>query len=471
MLNIYEREKCWGVIVQFGGQTPLNLAAALQANGVNIIGTQPASIELAEDRKHFAAVLEKLGLLQPPNGTAVNADEAVAIAARIGYPVLVRPSFVLGGRAMEIVYAEEDLRRYMANAISVSPERPILVDRFLEDATEVDVDCLSDGETIVLGAIMEHIEQAGIHSGDSACVIPSFSLSEGVRADHHRRHEGPGARVAGQRPDERAVRGQGRDGLRAGGQPARLAHDAVRQQGHRRAAGEAGGEGHGRAQARGPGVHRGSASRRISSVKEAVFPFMRFPGVDITLGPEMKSTGEVMGIDADLGLAYAKIADGGRFAAAQRGQSVHQRQGRRQGDRRRSWRGITWTLGFQLYATSGTAAALAAAGVPVKKLFKLTEGRPNVLDMIKNGEIAFIINTPSGKNPREDEVIIRGAAVTYRIPIMTTLSAAAASVNGIRSLQGKGLSVKPLQEYHAALANSRERSACRTTARPISSAA
>ena len=181
VLNIYERERCWGVIVQFGGQTPLNLAAALQANGVHIIGTQPASIELAEDRKHFAALLEKLQLMQPPNGTAVNADEAAAIAEKIGYPVLVRPSFVLGGRAMEIVYAEEDLRRYMTNAISVSPERPILVDRFLEDATEVDVDCLSDGETIVLGAIMEHIEQAGIHSGDSACVIPSFSLSAGVR--------------------------------------------------------------------------------------------------------------------------------------------------------------------------------------------------------------------------------------------------------------------------------------------------
>ena len=449
VLNIYERERCWGVIVQFGGQTPLNLAAALQANGVNIIGTQPASIERAEDRKHFAAVLEKLKLLQPPNGTAVNADEAVAIAARIGYPVLVRPSFVLGGRAMEIVYAEEDLRRYMANAISASPERPILVDRFLEDATEVDVDCLSDGETIVLGAIMEHIEQAGIHSGDSACVIPSFSLSEGVRRtiteatkDLARELE-----VSGLMNVQFAVKDESVYVLEVNPRASRTTPFVSKAIGVPLAKLAA----------------KVMAGRKLAdlgfteevhpthfSVKEAVFPFMRFPGVDITLGPEMKSTGEVMGIDADLGLAYAKsqmaagsplpkggnlfisVKDGDKMTAVALARDYV-------------------ALGFQLHATSGTAAALAAAGVPVKKLFKLTEGRPNVLDMIKNGEISFIINTPSGKKPREDEVKIRGAAVTYRIPIMTTLSAAAASVNGIRSLQGKGLSVRPLQEYHAAI--------------------
>ena len=454
VLNIYEREKCWGVIVQFGGQTPLNLAADLQKNGVNIIGTQPASIELAEDRKHFAALLEKLRLLQPPNGNAVNEDEAVVIANRIGYPVLVRPSFVLGGRAMEIVYAEDDLRRYMRAAVAVSPDRPILVDRFLEDATEVDVDCLSDGETIVLGAIMEHIEQAGIHSGDSACVIPPFSLSDAVQATITEATKSLARELKGQRTDERAVRRQGRDGLRAGGQPPRLAHDALRQQGHRRAFGETGGEGHGRAANWPTSVSRRKLRPKHFSVKEAVFPFVRFPGVDITLGPEMKSTGEVMGIDADLGLAYAKsqmaagspLPLGGNLFISVKDADKPEAV---------KLAAAFVELGFQLYATGGTAAALAAAGVPVKKLFKLTEGRPHVLDMIKNGEIAFIINTPSGKNPRRDEVVIRGAAVAYRIPIMTTLSAAAASVGGIRSLQVKGLNVKPLQEYHANLATAK----------------
>ena len=449
VLNIYEREKCWGVIVQFGGQTPLNLAAALQANGVNIIGTQPASIEQAEDRKYFAALLEKLKLMQPPNGAAVNADEAVAIAEKIGYPVLVRPSFVLGGRAMEIVYAEEDLRRYMKNAISASPERPILVDRFLEDATEVDVDCLSDGETIVLGAIMEHIEQAGIHSGDSACVIPSFSLSESVRQSitDATKALARELEVSGLMNVQFAVKGETVYVLEVNPRASRttpfvskaigvpLAKLAAKVMAGRKLADLGFTE----------EVHP-----KHFSVKEAVFPFMRFPGVDITLGPEMKSTGEVMGIDADLGLAYAKsqmaagspLPKGGNlFISVKDGDKMTAVRLARE----------YVALGFQLYATSGTAAALSAAGVPVKKLFKLNEGRPNVLDMIKNGEISFIINTPSGKKPREDEVKIRGAAVSYRIPIMTTLSAAAASVNGIRSLQAKGLSVKPLQEYHAAI--------------------
>ena len=450
VLNIYERERCWGVIVQFGGQTPLNLAASLQANGVNIIGTQPASIELAEDRKHFAALLGRLGLLQPPNGTAVNEDEAAAIATDIGYPVLVRPSFVLGGRAMEIVYVEEDLRRYMKNAISVSPERPILVDRFLEDATEVDVDCLSDGETIVLGAIMEHIEQAGIHSGDSACVIPSFSLSEKVRRDitEATRALARELKVSGLMNVQFAVKDDTVYVLEVNPRASRttpfvskaigvpLAKLAAKVMAGRKL------------------VDLGFTEEVIPqhfSVKEAVFPFMRFPGVDITLGPEMKSTGEVMGIDADLGLAYAKSQMAAGSPLPRGGNlfiSVKDTDKARAVQLARDY----VDLGFQLHATSGTHAALTEAGVPAQKLFKLKEGRPNVLDMIKNGEIAFIINTPSGKSPRADEVIIRGAAVTYRIPIMTTLSAAAASVNGIRSLQAKGLSVRPLQEYHAALA-------------------
>ncbi len=449
VLNIYQRERCWGVIVQFGGQTPLNLAAALEKNGVNIIGTSPKSIEMAEDRKHFAGLLEKLRLMQPPNGTATEEDEAADIAARIGYPVLLRPSFVLGGRAMEIVYTEEDLRRYMRNAVAVSSSRPILVDRFLEDATEVDVDCLCDGETIVLGAIMEHIEQAGIHSGDSACVIPSFSLSDRVRETitTATRALARELKVSGLMNVQFAIKEETVYVLEVNPRASRtipfvskaigvpLAKLAAKVMAGRKLADL-------------------GFTREITpphfSVKEAVFPFVRFPGVDITLGPEMKSTGEVMGIDSDLGLAYAKsqmasgsplplggnlfisVKDSDKPEAVKLAKSYVE-------------------LGFQLYATGGTAAALTAEGVPVKKLFKLAEGRPTVLDMIKNGEIAFIINTPSGKKPRLDEVQIRGAAVTHRVPIMTTLSAAAASVNGIRSLQAKGLTVRTLQEYHAAM--------------------
>ena len=449
VLNIYEREKCWGVIVQFGGQTPLNLAAALQANGVNIIGTQPASIELAEDRKHFAALLEKLNLKQPPNGTATNEEQAVGVANRIGYPVLMRPSFVLGGRAMEIVYAEEDLRRYMKNTTSVSVDRPILVDRFLEDATEVDVDCLSDGETVVLGAIMEHIEQAGIHSGDSACVIPSFSLSAGVRRTitEATKALAKELQVSGLMNVQFAVKEETVYVLEVNPRASRTTPFVSKAIGVPLAKLAA----------------KVMAGRKLKalgfteevipkhfSVKEAVFPFVRFPGVDITLGPEMRSTGEVMGIDADLGLAYAKSQmaagsplplNGNLFISVKDADKPVAVGLARQ----------YVELGFQLYATGGTAAALEGAGVPVKRLSKLSEGRPHVLDMIKNGDIAFIINTPSGKQPRADEVRIRGAAVTYRVPIMTTLSAAAASVNGIRSLQGKGLSVKPLQEYHAGI--------------------
>ena len=449
VLNIYERERCWGVIVQFGGQTPLNLAAALEANGVNIIGTSPKSIEMAEDRKHFAALLDKLKLKQTPNGNATDEDEAADVADRIGYPVLLRPSFVLGGRAMEIVYNEEDLRRYMRNAVAVSPERPILVDRFLEDATEVDVDCLSDGETIVLGAIMEHIEQAGIHSGDSACVIPSFSLSDTVRETITTATKALARelKVSGLMNIQFAIKEEAVYVLEVNPRASRtipfvskaigvpLAKLAAKVMAGRKLADL-------------------GFTKEITpphfSVKEAVFPFVRFPGVDITLGPEMKSTGEVMGIDSDLGLAYAKsqmasgsplplggnlfisVKDSDKPEAVKLGKAYVE-------------------LGFQLYATGGTAAALAAESIPVKKLFKLAEGRPTVLDMIKNGEIAFIINTPSGKKPRLDEVQIRGAAVTHRVPIMTTLSAAAASVNGIRSLQAKGLTVRTLQEYHAAM--------------------
>lgn len=447
VLNIYEREKCWGVIVQFGGQTPLNLAAGLKKAGVNIIGTQPESIEVAEDRKHFAAMLDKLGLLQTPNGNATNEAEAIEIADRIGYPVLVRPSFVLGGRAMELVYNADDLRRYIRTAVEASPERPVLVDRFLEDATEVDVDCIADGETFVLGAIMEHIEQAGIHSGDSACVIPSFSLSDKVREEISKATKAMAKElnVRGLMNVQFAVKDEKVYVLEVNPRASRTVPFVSKAIGVPLAKLAA-------------KIMAGMTLKELGfteevepkhySVKEAVFPFIKFPGIDIVLGPEMKSTGEVMGIDEDLGLAYAKAQMAAQPPLPDKGNLFISVKDSDKAEAAALAAEFV-QLGFKIFATSGTAAAIKAQGVPVTKLFKLTEGRPNVLDMIKNGEIQFIINTPSGKSPREDEIRIRSATVSGRIAIMTTMRAARASLHGIRSFQQKGIEVKSVQEYHS----------------------
>ncbi len=447
VLNIYEREQCWGAIVQFGGQTPLNLASRLHAAGVNIIGTQPSSIDRAEDRQEFSQMLDKLGLQQTPSGSATNEEEAIAIANRIGYPVLVRPSFVLGGRAMEIVYHESDLRRYIRTAVEASPERPVLVDHFLEDAIEVDVDCISDGETIVIGAIMEHIEQAGIHSGDSACVIPPHSLSKDVqrRIADATKAMAAELEVRGLMNVQFAVKGDDIYVLEVNPRASRTVPFVSKAIGVPLAKLAA------KVMAGAKLADLGFTQQITPPhfcVKEAVFPFVRFPGIDISLGPEMRSTGEVMGIDADLGIAYAKAQMSAQPALPTGGNlfiSV------KDADKPaiRPLAAELASLGFQLYATGGTAAILEDAGIPVRRLHKLTEGRPNVLDMIKNGEMQFIINTPSGKTPRRDEVRIRSAAVAARIPIMTTISAVAASLNGIKSLQSKGLTVTSLQEYHA----------------------
>jgi len=447
VLNIYERERADAIIVQFGGQTPLNLAAGLAANGCKIIGTQPSSIEMAEDRKHFSAMLNQLGLRQTEGGTATNEEEAVAVASGIGYPVLVRPSFVLGGRAMQIVHHEAELRHYIRTAVEASPERPVLVDRFLEDATEVDVDCIADGETCVIGGVMEHIEQAGIHSGDSACVIPSFSLSAKVLEDIKvaTKSMARELKVSGLMNVQFAVKDEQVYILEVNPRASRTVPFVSKAIGKPLAKLAA-------------KIMAGKTLKELGftdevvpkhySVKEAVFPFIKFPGVDIILGPEMRSTGEVMGIDADLGIAYAKSQMSAQPPLPTKGNifiSLKDADKEASVDIAKDF----VEMGFTIHATSGTAKILKAAGVPVKQLFKLQEGRPNVLDLIKNGEMHFIINTPSGQQPRKDEVIIRSAAVAARVATMTTLRGARASAAAIRALQQSGYSVKSIQEYHA----------------------
>jgi carbamoyl-phosphate synthase large subunit len=447
VLNIYDQEKPEGVFVQFGGQTPLNLASGLKAAGVPILGTQPESIETAEDRQLFAAMLNKLGLRQTPNGSATSTEKAVAIAKKIGYPVLVRPSFVLGGRAMELVYNEGDLRRYMASAIEVTPDRPVLIDRFLEDAIEVDVDCISDGETTVIGAIMEHIEEAGIHSGDSACVIPTFSLSQKVLDEISAATKAMARelKVRGLMNVQFAVKGDDVYVLEVNPRASRTVPFVSKAIGVPLAKLAA-------------KVMTGKSLRELGftkeivpkhfSVKEAVFPFLRYEGLDISLGPEMKSTGEVMGMDIDLGLAYAKSQMAAPPPLPKTGKvfvSVKDADKEAVIPVAREF----VKLGFEIISTSGTAEALAKAKIKVTKVFKIHEGRPNVLDRIKNGDINFIINTPSGKIPREHEVVIRNAALAAKIPIMTTVRAALASANGIRSLQKRKVQVRSLQEYNS----------------------
>jgi len=447
VLNIYDQEKPEGVFVQFGGQTPLNLADGLKAAGVPILGTQPESIETAEDRQLFAAMLDKLGLRQTPNGSATSTEAAVGIAKKVGYPVLVRPSFVLGGRAMELVYNEGDLRRYMASAIEVTPDRPVLIDRFLEDAIEVDVDCISDGETTVIGAIMEHIEEAGIHSGDSACVIPTFSLSQNVldEISSATKSMARELNVCGLMNVQFAVKGDDVYVLEVNPRASRTVPFVSKAIGVPLAKLAA-------KVMTGKSLPELGFTREIVpkhfSVKEAVFPFLRYEGLDISLGPEMKSTGEVMGMDIDLGLAYAKSQMAAPPPLPKTGKvfiSVKDADKDAVIPVAREF----VKLGFEIISTSGTAEALAKAKIKVTKVFKIHEGRPNVLDRIKNGDINFIINTPSGKIPREHEVVIRNAALAAKIPIMTTVRAALASANGIRSLQKRKVQVRSLQEYHA----------------------
>ena len=448
VLNIFEAEKPWGTIVQFGGQTPLNLAADLELNGVAVIGTSPKSIEQAEDRKYFSALLDELGLKQADAGTATSEAEAIEVAQRISYPVLVRPSFVLGGRAMVIVYDDQELSSYMRSAVEASPERPVLVDRFLEDATEIDVDVISDGEISVVGAIMEHIEQAGIHSGDSACVIPPFSISDKIKEEISTASKALAKKlqVKGLMNIQFAVKNEELFVIEVNPRASRTVPFVSKTIGvplAKLAAKVMAGE----------KLTDLGFTKEVTpdhyAVKEAVFPFVKFPGTDIVLGPEMKATGEVMGIDSDLGMAYAKS----QMAAScplPLGGNVFISLKDRDKDKAKKIIKEYHELGFKLFSTEGTAKAIKDEEIPVTQLFKLAEKRrPNVLDMIKNGEIDFVINTTSGdRNPRADEVTIRSSAVANGIPVMTNLSAAKASCMAIRSLKSLDLKVKTLQEFH-----------------------
>ena len=447
VLNICDQEKPDGVIVQFGGQTPLNLAADLKRHGVPIIGTSPEAIELAEDRKFFSALLDRIGLKQAEAGTAVNAEEAVVVAQRIGYPVLVRPSFVLGGRAMMIVYNDTELAHYMNEAVDVSPDRPVLVDRFLDNAIEIDVDCISDGETSVVGAIMQHIEPAGIHSGDSACVIPAFSLSESILKQilAAAKNLASELEVRGLMNIQFAVKDEELYVIEVNPRASRTVPFVSKAIGIPLAKLAA-------------KIMVGKTLKELGfteevlpthyCVKEAVFPWPRFPGIDIVLGPEMKSTGEVMGIDKDMGMAYAK-AQISAFNPLPTGGNVFFSVNDRDKDRAVQVARDLTALGFSIYATGGTYRRFKDEEIEVNRLYKLAERkRPNVLDMMKNGEIQFSINTPSGHEAREDEVSIRSAAVGHKISHCTNLSAAEASVLAIRSLQDNELTVTTLQEYH-----------------------
>jgi carbamoyl-phosphate synthase large subunit len=468
VLNICDRLKPKGLIVQFGGQTPLNLARALEAAGAPIIGTSVNSIDKAEDRELFGELVTRLGLKQPENGIALDLQQALHAARKIGYPVLVRPSYVLGGRGMEIVYDESALTRYMAQAVEVSPGKPILIDQFLESAVEVDVDCLCDGRRTVIGGVMQHIEEAGIHSGDSACVIPPHSLPAAVIAEI-KRQTGELAKALNVRglmnvqfaiqmhePLERAAK-SAEPGAPSGKTTARPPTVFVL-------------EVNPRASRTVPFVSKatGVPLARLAtlimvghtldelglytevvpthySVKESVFPFNKFPGVDILLGPEMRSTGEVMGIDDSFPMAFAKSQLAANAALPPSGRIFISVADRDKVEAVGIARALA-TLGYQLMATRGTARAFRAAGIAVEELPKLQEGRPNLIDYMKNDQVALVINTPSGRGARTDEGKIRAAAVGNGVTCITTLAAAHAAVEACEALRDHQWTVSALQD-------------------------
>ncbi|HEY3490700.1 MAG TPA: carbamoyl-phosphate synthase large subunit [Candidatus Deferrimicrobiaceae bacterium] len=447
VLSIIAAENPVGVIVQFGGQTPLKLAVPLEQAGVNILGTSPDSIDRAEDRERFTELLDKLGLRQPPNGTARSIEEAVAIANRITYPVLLRPSYVLGGRAMEIVNDEEGLVRYLTSAVQASEKRPVLVDKFLDDAIEIDVDAISDGKDVVIGGIMEHIEEAGVHSGDSACSLPPHSISDALVAEIARQTKAMAMElsVVGLMNVQFAIRKGEIYILEVNPRASRtvpfvskaigvpLAKIAAKVMSGRKL--------------RDLGFTETVVPSHIS-VKEAVFPFIKFPGVDTLLGPEMKSTGEVMGIDLTFGAAFAKAQMAAGMVLPTAGTVfVSVRDEDKEGVL--SAARTLHDSGFRIVATGGTAEFLDRNGIPAQTVLKITEGRPHVADLIKNGEIALVINTPVGAQSKADSYYIRRTALVYGIPYFTTMAAAKAASQAILDLIRADLTVRSLQEYHA----------------------
>jgi carbamoyl-phosphate synthase large subunit len=447
VLHIYETQPIVGAIVQFGGQTPLNIAFGLEHAGVKILGTSPAAIDMVEDREKFKELLHKLDIPQPNNDTATNADEAEEIASRIGYPVVVRPSYVLGGRGMEIIYTRKALVDWIDTAVEASPDRPILIDRFLEDAIEVDVDALYDGETFVIGGIMEHVEPAGVHSGDSTCVLPPFSLSEEIqdtiRDYTHRMAEAVG--VHGVMNVQYAIKDGTVYVLEVNPRASRTVPFVSKAIGTSLAGVAA-------------RVMAGESLKQIGfdkeiipthwAVKAPVFPFNKFPGTDIILGPEMKSTGEVMGIDDDLGCAVYKAFDGAGRTLPLKGSvliSVKDRDKPAAIDLAREFH----DLGFKIVATPGTSRALADAGIPSLSVSKREEGRPDVTDVISNGEVQLVINTPSDDPlARDDEKAIRTAALLRDIPTLTSIFGATIIATAIESRRKRGLTVRTMQEFN-----------------------
>ncbi len=446
VLAIIEKEKPEGVIVQFGGQTPLKLAVPLEKEGVTILGTSPESIDRAEDRERFKDLLELLALRQPPNGIARSTQEAVGIAARIGYPVLLRPSYVLGGRAMEIVHDEEGLRKYLADAVQASEERPVLVDKFLEDAIEIDVDAIADGETVVVGGIMEHIEEAGVHSGDSACSLPPHSIPGETVREIARQTKALAKElgVVGLMNVQFAIQRGEIFILEVNPRASRtipFVSKAIGVPLAKLAAKVMAGK-----KLSVLGFTEAVTPRHVS-VKEAVFPFIKFPDVDTILGPEMKSTGEVMGIDVNFGKAFAKAQIAAGMMLPREGKAfISVRDEDKDGVLPAAR--MLHEAGFRIVATGGTAAYLSRNSIPAGTVLKIQEGRPHVADLIKNGEIALVINTPLGAQSKADSFYIRRTALVYNIPYFTTLAAARAAAHAISYLIREDFSVRSLQEYH-----------------------
>ncbi|HHV63395.1 MAG TPA: carbamoyl-phosphate synthase large subunit [Firmicutes bacterium] len=446
VLNICDREQPDGVILQFGGQTPLKLALALEREGIKILGTSPASINRAEDREEFAELLRKLNLKQPPNGTSRSVEEARRVARSIGYPVLVRPSYVLGGRAMEVVYDEESLASYMETAAAASYGHPVLIDKFLEAATEVDVDAISDGQNAVIGGVMEHIEYAGIHSGDSACSLPPFSLPKECVEEIKRQTLllAKELGVVGLINIQFAVKGDDIYILEVNPRASRTIPFVSKATGVPLAKLAA------KVMLGKTLPELGLTRERVPgyvSVKEVVLPFIKFPGVDIILGPEMRSTGEVMGIDRNFGMAFAKSQIAAGTPLPTRGTVLLTVADKDKGSLVPIARGLS-QLGFELMATDGTSRLLQANGIPVRKVYKIGEGRPNIVDHIKNGDIDLIINTPIGKGPKYDEYQLRRQAIIHDVPVITTIQGAMAALEGLRVLMKQGIEVRSIQEYH-----------------------